>query len=1103
MKIKMKLAALLLTLSMVLSCTPTAMAQGTSPGESEAPSEVIVESALNDSEQQETPSEETTSEETEAPKTVVAERSSTSTALMSDLVALAQEKGLSDLFAEEDPDEELTVLKALSGLMQIAGLKAEQLGNYPDDHLAMAQSMGLLSKDDDGSNPCTLKKLKKLAGRGEIAALEEAIENEHPLFLNGMAQPIFPYTSGKTETFVENANKDSDIIRFSVYVETDFDTDQDGKRDLVKALVQVPRAAVEGKYQAGVLMEARPYVTGTTNSWQSAARVPYAEQGQEMDLYQQPEARVPAAECADTMEHAMTANSKEWYYYNPLDAATRYSYEDLDTYDSYLVRGFAVVEAGGLGTRGSEGLETCGSDLEIAAFKNIIEWLHGDRVAYTDKENAIPIEADWCNGKVGMTGRSYAGTTQFGLASTGVEGLVTIVPVAGIASWYEYTNSQGMFTRTNPAYTHDLANYCTGRFLDSTVAEDAGKNNPLYYSTGDFETVRETYEVHMRNMYDEQYALNGDYGDHTYIRDYTAKADHKAASFGNFKCSALIVHGLNDYNVRPKHFDMMWREFSESGCNVKLLLHQDGHVTPTQPAKNAAFDIGGETYDEILNRWFSHYIYDVENGAENMAAVTAEDAHDADVWHTFRSWDRADKKLIKGTGEENVTIGSGVRDNYNTNDWAEIMVTDPDVKTYNDNKGSIRFTMDVTKDTIIKGVSEVKFTASVNNLNALTDGELLNRDALMVSAMLVDIAPEGETFEVFRPEGYKMANLNSSYLPRETVKEGGAWMGGGLKNLDLVKHVAAETSWQIVTRGWMDLCNPNAGYESITAAQTDRVNLKAGEEHDYTIYFQPTVYEVPAGHTLALILYADESNMGRNYSYKNGEEYTITLDPASIVATVPVEPSKSSSSSGGSHSGGSHSGGSSSSGTVKEDVPATPTTPTVSFNDVPASAYYFDAVKWAQEKGVTNGKSNGLFGSNDPCTRGQIVTFLWRAAGSPAPKGTAKVPTDVLPGSYCYDAVAWAIENGITNGFADGTFGVNNTCTRGQSVTFLYRAMGSAPTTTNGFTDVAANAFCADAVAWAVENGVTNGTTASTFSPSNGCTRAQIVTFLFRTYQGK
>ena len=173
------------------------------------------------------------------------------------------------------------------------------------------------------------------------------------------------------------------------------------------------------------------------------------------------------------------------------------------------------------------------------------------------------------------------------------------------------------------------------------------------------------------------------------------------------------------------------------------------------------------------------------------------------------------------------------------------------------------------------------------------------------------------------------------------------------------------------------------------------------------------------------------------------------------------------------------------------------------FTDVIADAYYADAVAWAVKNGITNGKGNGLFGSNDPCTRGQIVTFLWRAAGSPAPKGTAAVPADVLPGSYCYNAVAWALENGITNGLADGTFGVNNTCTRGQSVTFLYRVMGTAPTAVNGFTDVAADSFCADAVAWAVESGVTNGTSATTFSPDDGCTRTQIVTFLCRAYQGK
>ena len=175
---------------------------------------------------------------------------------------------------------------------------------------------------------------------------------------------------------------------------------------------------------------------------------------------------------------------------------------------------------------------------------------------------------------------------------------------------------------------------------------------------------------------------------------------------------------------------------------------------------------------------------------------------------------------------------------------------------------------------------------------------------------------------------------------------------------------------------------------------------------------------------------------------------------------------------------------------------------TLDFADVSTDAYYYEAVKWAAKKGITGGTGDGTFNPNGSCTRAHIVTFLWRAAGSPEPKSTVSF-ADVPAGSYYAKAVAWAVENGITLGTGDGTFSPNATCTRAQSVTFLYRALGTAPTTVNGFTDVTADAFYADAVAWAVESGVTNGTSASTFSPNNGCTRAQIVTFLFRAYQGK
>lgn len=172
------------------------------------------------------------------------------------------------------------------------------------------------------------------------------------------------------------------------------------------------------------------------------------------------------------------------------------------------------------------------------------------------------------------------------------------------------------------------------------------------------------------------------------------------------------------------------------------------------------------------------------------------------------------------------------------------------------------------------------------------------------------------------------------------------------------------------------------------------------------------------------------------------------------------------------------------------------------FGDVSTDAYYNQAVQWAQEKGITDGISSNLFGPKQPCTRSQIVTFLWRAAGSPEPKGTAAGMTDVVPGSYYAKAVAWAVENGITTGTAEGTFSPDATCTRAQAVTFLARAQNAKATGKTAFSDVPADSYFADAVAWAQANGVTTGTSETTFSPDSDCTRAQIVTFLYRANQG-
>ena len=170
------------------------------------------------------------------------------------------------------------------------------------------------------------------------------------------------------------------------------------------------------------------------------------------------------------------------------------------------------------------------------------------------------------------------------------------------------------------------------------------------------------------------------------------------------------------------------------------------------------------------------------------------------------------------------------------------------------------------------------------------------------------------------------------------------------------------------------------------------------------------------------------------------------------------------------------------------------------FQDVPSDAYYFEAVNWAVANNVTNGTSETTFSPNVGCTRAQVVTFLWRAAGQPEPTEGTNPFTDVKEGTYYYKAVLWAVEKGITNGTSETTFEPDETCTRGQIVTFLWRREGKpAPTGANNpFADVKPSAYFGSAVLWAVEKGITNGTSETTFEPNEDCTRAQVVTFLWR-----
>ena len=1138
-----------------------------------------------------------------------------------------------------------TQLDAVKSILEDAGMQEKQFPNGDSDYIQMAKSLTIIGDNFKADAECTADEKAAMQSKATQIGLKTAIENGEPLFVNGVAQPIFPYTSGvPTEDGYSNVN--SDIIRYSVYVETNYDTDGDGKLDLVKALVQLPRAAAEGKYKAAAIYDARPYITGCTDNGDDR-KFTYKKDDLGYDLnslYAQPNARQAEGE-AGTMETAAKAKADEWYYVSPYESGSWgdfYDYEDLDWYDYFLVRGYAAIEVGGLGTRGSEGLETCGADVETDAFKCVIEWLTGDRAAYTDRTSNIAIKADWSNGNVAMTGRSYGGTTDFAVASTGVKGLKTIVPVAGIASWYEYTNSQGISTGSNPAYSDNLGFYCAGRYID----ED------------DWNSMKDVYQKYLNRIYNDQMTLNGDYGTHWATRDYTAGNDGKQIDvakhiqYSKFSCPALIVHGLNDDNVRTKQFQLMYDAFKNANQNVKLLLHQGAHITPDYDSHKTSLLIGDETYNGILNKWFSHYLYDQKNGAEDMKTVTVQSNIVDGGWSTSDTWPTSDEASAYAntlTLTNNATGTTTINSNMTgISSWRDAFTTAS-------TSASAMYTYDVKADTVIKGTVKVNISAApiqhpdkqaveaadfeaveaaprgvdheeiMNPDNQVADEDEYDaedeygiavmragsnsRDALMMSAMLVDVSDEA--FQ--------------SYTTSVTENKTGAvnWVGSGAEDYDVIKFKPTTSKYKIIARGWIDLANPGAGFSSASAA--NEIELEDGTYNNYTVYLQPNYYTVKAGHKLALVVYTYEPGKA-SYS----ENYGITIDNAALSAVIPVENGQytatmsavdnkycvSTSAKNGkvtglessmvaagtevtltatadsgydfsgwtvngeaveggatktftinsnttitanftvhhsSSGGGSSSGSSTTVSTSKSDngsvsidkasaskgstvtvtvkakdgykldkltitdakgnavdvtdkgngkfsfvmpegkVTVTPTfvadnggqTESKSYSDVKTGDWYADAVKYVADKGLMSGTGSDKFAPSATTTRAMLMTVLARYAGE-----------DTTGGATWYEkGMEWAKAKGVS----DGT-NPNADITREQLVTMLYRYAGSpkADGKFDSFSDAASvSTYAADAMQWAVANGIVNGSNGK-LNPQNNATRAEVAAILMR-----
>ena len=696
--------------------------------------------------------------------------------------------------------------------------------------------------------------------------MEEKNYSKVPVFENGLAQPVFKFTDGKTGEKYDPAT--SSIVRYCVYVESDYDMDGDGKRDLVKAFIQVPRSAVEGNYKAATLYEARPYCAGVQADGYDHMKEVESKEYRKIDfadLDKEVPARIPEG-MISAMDLALKADPADWYY---PDKGNNNSmvYENLDNFNYYLVRGFAVVVSAGFGALGSDGFNYVGSEYERDAFKSVVEWLHGDRVAYADREGKIETKADWANGNVAMTGRSYAGTMPFAVATTGVEGLKTIDPVAGIADWYTQQNMQGAQRYWPKEMLNSfLAYFCSSRYNDETLSEKQLDDIAAFHHELSLQQLKCGFD------YDPDFWGAGNYRLH---------ADQ-------IKCSALIVHGFNDENVSTKQFEMMHTAFEQAGQTVKLILHQGPHITPTMANKNYGILIDGKFYDDIVNEWISHYLYGVENGAEKMPEVLAQTNYDQKKWEVESAWETEHTMKLASKEESKTVIDT---------DWEKAGVSAEnfdDVMAQKSTNMAQRYVTDpFEKAVTVQGTVCLNLKAALKDGNIETDFDPENRndvdtltmqlgnskvsgkmDDVEIAVLLCDVCDEEfDSIQTVDPE--------RNIVPVTTVKEGGIMNGGDLPAFDEAEFNTVHKKYRVITRAFADLCNPEAGYAPETAQNS--IELKKGEYHDYTVYLNATRYTVEPGHRLAIVVATEDP-----VNCLIHKTYSVEIDDNSVMVEVPV-----------------------------------------------------------------------------------------------------------------------------------------------------------------------------------------------------------------------
>ena len=566
-----------------------------------------------------------------------------------------------------------------------------------------------------------------------------------PVFENGMAQVVTEFES------------DTSWIRESLWVETEFDSDGDGKLDRMHVSVTRQRQTESEGLKVPVIYGTSPYYSG-----------------------------VSADEYFWDIRHEIGATPPERPHRPQFQMRAR-PYISSGLTKTWVPLGFAVVHSESPGTGLSEGCPTVGGSNESLAPKAVIDWLNGRATGYTSVDGNETIEATWCTGKVGMTGTSYNGTLPLAAATTGVEGLMAIIPDAPNTSYWHYYRSNGLVRHPGGYPGEDI-----DVLYDFIHSQDSDRRDWCN------QTVRD------EEMGDNMDRITGDYSDWWAARDYTNQLD-------NVKAAVFLSHGLSDWNVMPDHSVRIYEALKAKGKVAKLYLHQGGH--------------GGPPPHEMMNKWFTRYLYDVENGAEDEEPFwivrEGADRNAPTAYADFPNPDAGMAKLyLSGNGQE-----TGLLDGERV-PWQGL-------QTIEDN---------------------VSFPASALARAEITDHRLL----FVTPELSEDLHISGRPKIKIRAASNKpYANL-SVMLVSLPWTEGRRGRGG------------------VVTRGWADLQNH--------ASLTDSEPLTPGEFYEMTFEFEPDDQIIPAGQKLGLMIFSSD----REYTLEPRPGTVLTVDVDASYLLLPI-----------------------------------------------------------------------------------------------------------------------------------------------------------------------------------------------------------------------